>query len=232
VAGDRGRVFVADGDRRRILALDVATNRLHVHAVGFGEPTGLASSDGALLVADFADGRVAHVDRSGDVETLARLERVTAVAAAADDVYAVTMDGALARLSAGGAIELVRVPGGLTRPHGVAIAPDGTVLVAEDSTRVRRVDPRTGRVETVVDGVDTNKIAVRADGTLFLAGAGLRGGTLRRRDPDGRLRMLLDDLRVSDVALLPDGFVVATTVGPGAVYRIDPLTGERAEIAG
>ena len=90
------------------------------------------------------------------------------------------MNGVLARISASGRIVRVPVPGGLDRPHGVVFDRGGDILVAEDSRRVRRIDPVTGRVKLVVDGVDTNRIAVARDGTLFLAGGSLTGGSLRR----------------------------------------------------
>ena len=98
---------------------------------------------------------------------------------------------------------------------------------------MRRVDPATGRAKLVVGGVDTNRIAVARDGTLFLAGATLAGGSIRRLEPGGRTpSVLLDDLHVSDVAVLPDGALVATAVEPGAIYRVDARTGERTKIAG
>ena len=165
--------------------------------------------------------------------TLTTLPQVTAVATArAGDVYAVTLTGTLARISPSGRTTRIAVQGGLDRPHGIALDGDGQLLVAEDSRRVRRVDPTTGETELVVDGVDTNKLAVADDGTLFLAGATRTGGTLRRLTPEGRLTTLLDDLRVSDVATLPDGSLVATTVGPGAVYRGDADPGMRTKLAG
>jgi hypothetical protein len=37
---------------------------------------------------------------------------------------------------------------------------------------------------------------------------------------------------VSDVAILPDGSLVATTVGPGAAYRVHADTGTRTKLAG
>ena len=80
--------------------------------------------------------------------------------------------------------------------------------------------------------MDTNKIAVARDGTLFLAGATLTGGSIRRLEPGGRPSILLDDLHVSDVAVLPDGSLVATAVEPGAVYRIDARTGARQRLTG
>ncbi len=229
-----GRVYVADGDARRILRLDPPTRRLWVHASGLDEPTGLAAAADGLYVADFNAGLVRRVGAGGRVTTLTRLPQVTAVATAASggDVYAVTLDGTLARISPSGRTTRIAVATGLDRPHGIALDRDGQLLVAEDSRRVRRIDPATGRAELVVDGVDTNKIAVANDGTLYLAGATLSGGSIRRLTPSGRLSIVLDDLRVSDVAVLPDGSLVATTIEPGTVYRVDADTGSRTKLAG
>lgn len=233
VVDPRGRVFVADGAARRIVLVNPRTGRRSVHATGFDEPTGLAATRDALYVADFNAGLVRRVDTAKRVTTLARLAQVTAVAAAAfGAVYAVTMNGVLARISASGRIVRVPVPGGLDRPHGVVFDRGGDILVAEDSRRVRRIDPVTGRVKLVVDGVDTNRIAVARDGTLFLAGGSLTGGSLRRLAPGMKPTVLFDDLRVSDVAVLPDGDLIATAVEPGAIFRVDPRTGVRRKLAG
>ncbi len=233
VVDSAGRAYVSDGDARRILRLDHRTRRLSVYASGLDEPTGLAAAADSLYVADFNAGLVRRVVTGGRVTTLARLPEVTSVAATASgDVYAVALDGTLARISPSGRITRISVPGGLDRPHGIALDRAGRLLVAEDSRRVRRVDPASGRAELVVDHVDTNKIAVANDGTLYLAGATLTGGSIRRLTPAGRLSIVLDDLRVSDVAVLPDGSLVATTVEPGAVYRVDADTGARTKLAG
>ncbi len=147
-------------------------------------------------------------------------------------VYAVTMEGGLARISPLGALTRIRVAGGLDRPHGITIDRDGRLLVAEDSRRVRRVDPTTGRAELVVDGVDTNRIAVARDGTLFLAGGSPTGGSLRRLEPGGKPTILFEDIHVSDVAVLPGGDLIVVAVEPGAIFRVDPRTGVRRKLAG
>ena len=85
--------------------------------------------------------------------------------------------------------------------------------------------------ELVVDAVDSDKIAVSRNGTLFLAGASPTGGSRRRREPGGKPTILLDDLKVSDVGVLPDRDLVATTVEPGAVYRVDARTGAHTRLA-
>jgi streptogramin lyase len=233
VVDPRGRVFVADGAARRIVLISAVDGGRSVHASGFDEPTGLAATRNAIYVADFHAGLVRRVDATKRVTTLARLPGVTAVAMSPSGaVYAVTMDGVLARISASGRVTRVPVRGAIDRPHGVVFDRSGDILVAEDSRRVRRIDPATGQAELVIDGVDTNKIAVARDGTLFLAGASPSGGSLRRLEPGGKPTTLLDDLHVSDVAVLLDGDLIVTAVEPGAVFRVDPRTGARKKLAG
>ncbi len=228
-----GRVFVADGAARRIVLVHPSTGRRSVHAGGFDEPVGLAATRSVLYVADFHAGLVRRVGAAKRVTTLARLPQATAVAVSpAGVVHAVTMNGVLARISPTGRIAKIPVAGGLDRPHGITFDRAGDILVAEDSRRVRRIDAATGRAELVVDDVDTNRIAVARDGTLFLAGGSLTGGSLRRLEPGGKPTTLFEDLHVSDVAVLPDGRLIVTAIEPGAVFRVDPRTGARKKLAG
>jgi streptogramin lyase len=202
-----------------------------LHASGLGEPTGIAPAPhGGLYVADFAGCLVRRVAASGRVSVLAKLPRATSVASAGNDVYAVSIDGVLIRISRG-VVTPIAVPGGLKRPHGVAVDRNGSLLIGEDSRRVRRVDPATGRARVVVRNVDTNKIAVARDGTLYLAGSTLTGGSLRRLAPGGAVSTLISGVHVSDVAVLPDGDLVITTVEPAAVLRVDPRSGARTPYA-
>ena len=233
VVDQRGRVFVADGAARRIVLVNPRTGRRSVHAGGFDEPVDLAAKRKALYVADFNAGLVRRVDAAKSVTTLARLPQVTAVAVSPSGaVHAVTMSGMLARISATGRVSTIPVPGGLDRPHGIMFDRNGDILVAEDSRRIRRIDPTSGRAELVVDGVDTNKIAVARDGTLFLAGGSPTGGSLRRLEPGGKPTILFEGLHVSDVALLPGGDLIVVAVEPGGIFRVDPRTGVRRKLAG
>jgi streptogramin lyase len=232
VVDPAGRVFVADGDARRILLVNPNTGRRSVHAGGMDEPVDLAATRTDLYVADFNAGLVRRVDAKRRVTTLARLPQVTAVAVSPlGVVHAVTMNGTLVRVSANGRISKIPLRGGLDRPHGITFDRAGGILVAEDSRRVRRIDPASGRVTPVADGVDTNKLAVGRDGTLFLAGGSRIGGSLRRLEPGGKPTILFEGPHVSDVAVLPNGDLVVTAIEPGAVFRVDAETGTRKRIA-
>jgi streptogramin lyase len=220
----RGVVFVGDAMGGRIIRF--GPRGPAVYASGLVEPTGLTPAPtGGLYAADFAAGIVRRVTTSGHVSALAALPRVTSVVSVGSAVYAVSLDGVLARISNRGGVTRIPVPGGLDRPHGIVVDRDGSLLIGEDSRRVRRVDPASGRASLVVGNVDTNKIAVARDGTLYLAGATVTGGTLRRLVPGGVPSTLISGLHVSDVAVLPGGDVVITTVDPAAVLRVDPRSG-------
>ena len=104
----------------------------------------------------------------------------------------------------------------LNRPYGVALEPDGTLLIAESGLgRIRAVGP-DGRIGTRLDGsrgtVKGNLPGVRdlvraPDGTLYLAAASLDG--VHRIGPDGRLEKYtnaaLTELDVRSLAARPDG---------------------------
>ena len=159
-----------------------------------------------------------------------RLERVAAVdahegpvyVAAEDALYFTTVprpgaDGPLVaiqrlRLGAPDRVETVRADANAA--NGMALAPDGTLLVCEQGTRstparIARVDPRTGGAATVVDAVDgrplssPNDVVVKSDGTIWFT------------DPSyGHLQ----------------GFRAAPRTGDH-VYRHDPRTGRTAVVA-
>jgi streptogramin lyase len=230
-AGPAGVAFVADGTSGRILRLDLRTRRLAVHASGLVEPSGVAYARGVVYVADFGAGLVRRVGSTAKVTTIARLRQVAAVAVSGETVYAVAFDGTLARIS-GGRLERVRVRGGLTRPHGVTVERGGMLLVTEDGKHVSRVDPRTGQKTLAVGGGDAHRVALAADGTLFVAGGGPDSGRLRRIGPGGRSRTLIDDLHVSDVAVVGPGTLLVSAVEPGSLWRVDARTGARTKLAG
>ena len=100
---------------------------------------------GRVFVADGAARRIVLVSpRTGRRSVRATgFDEPTGLAATRNALY--VADFHAARISGSGRIARVPVPGGLDRPHGVVFARSGDILVAEDSRRVRRIDPATGR---------------------------------------------------------------------------------------
>ncbi|MBC7911874.1 MAG: SMP-30/gluconolactonase/LRE family protein [Pyrinomonadaceae bacterium] len=135
----------------------------------FNAPIGVAvGSDGQIFVADTYNDRIRKIDTSGNV---------SALAGAGEAGFADSEVGAEARFDT---------------PCGIAVAPDGSLIVADTGNqRIRRVW-QTGKVQTIagtgerasIDGMlftasfnEPTGIAVDADGTIYVADAG--GAALR-----------------------------------------------------
>ena len=164
-------------------------------------------------------------------------------------VYTGVEDGRILRVPAGGGPPTVVADTG-GRPLGVEIAPDGDLVVCDAYRGLLRVQPRTGRVEVLVDEVDGDRLllcdnaAVAPDGTIYFSDSSRRfslahwradliehsgTGRLLRREPGGRVEVLLDGLQFANgVALAADGSYVA--VAETGAYRVTRLwlTGPRA----
>jgi serine/threonine-protein kinase len=136
-----------------------------------------------------------------------------------DVVY--TSSTRLFLLPAGGGAPRVLATG-LNSAHGVAVAPDGTVLVSDTSNnRVLRVDPRTGATSTVVETGEPRGLAVAADGTFALVEAGSK--RVGRFDPAGRrlARVGPSFSDPYDVAIDDDGTTyVVDTAAAGRIVRV------------
>lgn len=158
-----------------------------------------------------------------------------------------TEDGRIFRVSDGG-VGVLAVTGG--RPLGLEFAPDGSVVVCDANRGLLRVEPGTGSVEVLLDRVDgeplrfCNNAAVAGDGTIYFTDstrhfgvddwkadllAHSRTGRLLRRDPTGRVDVLLDGLAFANgVALAADeSFVTVAETGAYALQRLW-LSGDRA----
>ena len=156
-----GTVYVADTYNDRVVAVDAGGEQRTV-AGGDGQldtPCGVAlAPDGALLVADTGNGRVVRLGADGSLETIAgadQLEEPTAlavrpdgavyVADAGDSSVVLCEPGSPPRRFAG--TRFGRADGDLAaarfgRPTGVALAPDGALVVADGTNgAVRAVVP-------------------------------------------------------------------------------------------
>ena len=157
-------------------------------------------------------------------------------------------DGRVLRVGPDGGVEVVADTGG--RPLGIELLGDGRLLVCDARRGLLAVDPATSAVEVLVDRVAgepmrfCNNAAVAADGTVYFSDSSRRfgidhwradllehsgTGRLLKRDPSGRVEVLLDGLQFANgVALAADESFV--TVAETGAYRLTRLwlAGERA----
>jgi sugar lactone lactonase YvrE len=170
-------------------------------------------------------------------------------------VYTGTSEGYLLRISADGrSIERVAQTGG--RPLGIEVHPEGWLVVCDAHRGLLRVDPASGDITELVTAIAgrpmrfTNNCAVAKDGTIYFSDSSLHfgidefkgdilshsgTGRLIRRDPDGTVTVLLDDLDFANgVALAEDeSFVLVAETGGYRVTRLDlsgPEAGTRSVI--
>ncbi|MFD3593059.1 SMP-30/gluconolactonase/LRE family protein [Nocardia sp. NPDC058640] len=160
-----------------------------------------------------------------------------------------TADGTILRVDpATGAVEQIAHAGG--RPLGMHAEADGSLLVCVAGRGIFRLAEAGAELEVVVDELDGAPLTFPSnvirddDGTLYFSVSSRRWplehwitdllehsgtGQLVRRDPDGRLEVLVDGLQFGNgVVLAPDRSCVL--VAETGAYRITRhwLTGPRA----
>jgi sugar lactone lactonase YvrE len=154
-----------------------------------------------------------------------------------------------------GEVETIGDTGG--RPLGLEVAPDGRVLVCDSHRGLLALDPVTGSIDSLVRQVDgvplrfCSNAAAQSDGTIWFTEASSRfgfedylgdflehrgSGRLFRRDPDGRVEVVLTGLQFANgLALTADetALILAET-GAYSLSRVailGPAAGRREVIA-
>jgi sugar lactone lactonase YvrE len=157
------------------------------------------------------------------------------------NLYTGVEDGRILRVGPDGEVRVVADTGG--RPLGVEVHPDGDLIVCDAYRGLLRVDPVRGTVAVLVDEVDGERLllcdnaAVAGDGSVYFSDSSRRftlahyradlmehsgTGRLLRRDPSGRVEVLVSGLQFANgVALAADGSFVA--VAETGAYRISRL---------
>lgn len=174
---------------------------------------------------------------------------VATAGADAGAVFTGTADGAIWRVSRGGAqVDRVADTGG--RPLGIELDGEDRLLVCDAHRGLLRVDTASGAVEPLTDSVDgvrmvfCNNAAVAGDGTIWFSDSSrrygieewrddivmaTRSGRLLRRDPDGATTTVLDGLDFANgVALAADESYVAVAESGGCTVVRHWLTGPQA----
>jgi sugar lactone lactonase YvrE len=167
-------------------------------------------------------------------------------------VFTGTEDGAILRLSPDGRrVDRIARTGG--RPLGLELFDDGDLLVCDADAGLLVVHVADGSIETLLTDIDgvrmrfCNNAAIAGDGTIWFSDSSLRygihawkddfvqhtrTGRLVRRDVDGTVAVVIDDLAFANgVALSSDEqFVAVAETGARTVVRwwiAGPRTGER-----
>lgn len=162
-----------------------------VHA-DFAAPVNALRFQGDLIVAELGTSSIVRADGDdpNQRETLATLVVPAGLAASDDDLYASDWaTGTVYQLVADSETlaEPMVVGQGLAFPEGLAIAPDGTLLIVETGTRdLVALDPATGETRVVADGLAVeppppqgfpmpptfwfNGVAAADDGTVYVGG--------------------------------------------------------------
>jgi DNA-binding beta-propeller fold protein YncE len=192
---DRGHVFVADTNNRRVQRFD-AEGRFE-RELGVGllvAPTGVTADDrGNVFVADTGGNKVVHFDPNGTVLHMwgdaSSLPAPTGLAVdRAGSVFVTGAFGDVRRYTPDGHL-LASWGGALLDPRSLAVAPDGTVYVA-DATQllVQPFSPGGERLARLGGAAFSGPAAVAFDrSTGHLLVADRPSGRIERRATDGTL---------------------------------------------
>lgn len=166
--------------------------------------SGLNRADGLLLHGKYlyitegmTDGRVLEFDLSTKKQRLlATLRSPEGIDMFPDGDLVVSeniLSGRLLRVRREGRKTVEVIFGGLSRPEGLAVKPDGTVIFAEAETG-RVLSYKDGEVNVVVDDLDEpGQVEIAPDGALWITEDVHDGRLLRLKD--GTLDTVLSGLR-------------------------------------
>jgi serine/threonine protein kinase, bacterial len=189
---------------------------------------------------------IRRVGEDGVIRTIAELASPTALAFdAAGNLFVSELGGRIRRIDAGtGAVTTFAGVGGegyggdggpavaaqLNRPHGLAVAADGTVYVCDTfNNRIRRIGP-DGIITTLATGVNSPDLELARDGSLYVADFG--NNRIARVSLDGAVSTVASAAGPNAVAVDAAGLVYFTERGVGRIRRLDPSTGAVTTVLG
>lgn len=211
IEGPDGALYICSIDDHKIYRFDQKTKELTTFVDGLNEPYEVRfDTDGNLFFVDMK----AHVVKKRDK----RSGQVSLIAGTGEPGF--SGDGGPA------------VKAQLNQPHAIQFDPQGRLLICDiRNHRVRRIDLKTGIIETVLGDERRPVRGPRAidfapDGTMWLA---LREGNavLRVNTNDWSMKTVAEKLHgPKGIAWSPDGGVYIADTEGHEISRIDPATGE------
>ena len=184
-------------------------------------------SNGSLYIADSGNGRVIKVTSLGAVSIVMLIQRPSSIALDGSGSVYVTGATSVSRIAPDGS--LTTVLGGLTSPRGLAVTPNGDVLVADTSLNAVRKLSSTGVLSTIAgtgvagfsgDGQPAVAAQLNSPADLVVGSA----GTIWIADSgNNRIRTLSPSVVVAEV--LPSATVVhGATLAPGPIAPGEIIT--------
>jgi len=158
--------------------------------------------DGSVYVADTANHRIRKISREGIINT---------IAGTGEEGYFPTGDGVAATEAK------------FWHPTGVAIAPDGSIFVADtNNNRIRKIGT-DGIIDTLAEIFQPVKLALGPDGSLFVLGRARIGGKNRILEisSDGSIKTLLE-ANIESISVLSDGTLYFTDVDKQNIGVLSP----------
>jgi glucose/arabinose dehydrogenase len=155
-----GSLLLVENGLQRVLRVDPATGSVRVVASGFAKAVAATQTARGVVVSD---------------DTALRLGQRVLVRAASQIGPVTAVRGGVAYTTQTGALELAggkvtRLAGGLFAPHGIAVARDGSVIVAD--TGHNRLLAIRGRVRVLARLKEPRGIAVEPSGRIDVVSAG------------------------------------------------------------
>jgi len=160
VAVDGARLVTTSWFDNAVKVWDPATDQVVVAFTGLKRPIHARPFQGDLVVSEWDTGSVIRLETAQPETRIAIATGIATpagLAAGADDLYVADRDaGRLLQIVDGGNVQSParEVARGLAGPEGIELGDDGLLYVVEaDADRLSRVDPETGEVEVLVDGL-------------------------------------------------------------------------------
>lgn len=220
-----GTLLVVENSRGRVLRVDPATGSVTVVASAMTRPYAVARAPSGAIFVSSAN-VLLRIGGTGATTTIAQADGdIGPVTVGANgDVYYATATR-IFRL-AGGAGPPLSVGGAgvqIAAPHGLAIAADGALLVADTgNNRILRIAPN-GVVTGLAEIATPHGMDVAADGTIYVVEADRRR-IVHLTSSGGRIGFVGPPFDLPyDVEVADDGVVYVLEAGPvGRLRRIAP----------
>ena len=186
VAADGGNVIVSSWIGSAVQVWNPRTSQVVENHGQLGVPIYALRFQNDLVYTELGSHSVIRLGAGGPVTITDSLIVPTGLAAAKGDLWVADWaTGMVWKIMAAGAPVRVAVAQGLAGPEGLAVDPDGSLLVVESRAgRLSRIDPATGNVAVVADGLELgapgpssmpptwmfNGVAVSSTGAIYVTG--------------------------------------------------------------